>query len=337
MRFRAATVVLYGLLMVHALTGDEGEQACAPAGSTLQVGFFAYFEPVSYSADPDPGSTGFNVHRGYEGDLLTALEAMAGANLTFDRRGIAEWDGIWLLPAGPQYDLVGGGITILESRSRDAAGRRAIVFTAGHIKFRQSLLVRATDTVRLGRHQDLTSGDRVGVLAGTTGEARLLELTGIAGAGGVLAEGTRVETAVGVTVVADGSASYAITAAGATPGLDDRRHLQPAGADQPQVVYLPDEAALIEALAAGEIDAVARGEVGNLIAAHGAEGAFMVTALDSRVETGGFAVAPADAELAACLDRHIAWLTDGGRIGFREWNDDREIFLERARRWPGAE
>ena len=49
---------------------------------------------------------GFNVHRGYEADLLTALEAMEGANLAFDRRGIAEWDGIWLLPAGPQYDLV---------------------------------------------------------------------------------------------------------------------------------------------------------------------------------------------------------------------------------------
>lgn len=334
MRFRSATIVLCGLLVAHALTADEGKQACAPAGSTLQVGFFAYFEPVSYSVDTNPGSTGFNVHRGYEADLLTALEAMEGANLAFDRRGIAEWDGIWLLPAGPQYDLVGGGITILESRSRDAAGRRAIVFTAGHIEFRQSLLVRATDAVRLGRHQDLTSVDRVGVLAGTTGEARLLELTGIAGAGGVLTAGTRVETVVGAAVVADGSASYAITAAGATRGLDDRRRLQPAGADQPQVIYLPDEVALIEALAAGEIDAVARGEVGNLVAAHGAEGTFMVTALDSRVETGGFAVASADAELAACLDRYIAWLTDGGRIGYREWHDDREVFLERARRWP---
>ena len=168
--------------------------------------------------------------------------------------------------------MVGGGITILESRSRGAAGRRATVFTAGHIEFRQSLLVRVTNAVRLGRHQGLTSADRVGVLAGTTDEARLLELTGLAGAGGVLAAGT-------------------------TPGLHDRRHLQPAGADQPQVVYLPDEVALTEALAAGEIDAVARGEIGNLVAASGAEGTFIVTALDFRVETGGFAVASADAEL----------------------------------------
>ena len=337
MTFRAATVVLCGLAVVHALAAEEGEQACAPAGSTLQVGFFAYFEPVSYSADADPGSTGFNVHRGYEADLLTALEAMQGTNLVFERRGIAAWDGIWLLPAEPRYDVVGGGITILESRTRDAAGRREIVFTAGHIEFRQSLLVRATDAGRLSRHQDLTSADRVGVLAGTTGEARLLELTGMAGAGGVLAVGTRVETADGAAVVADGSASYAIAAAGATPGLDGRRHLQPAGADQPQVVYLPDDTALLAALAAGEIDAVARGEVGNLAATHGADRAFVVTALDSRVETGGFAVAAADAGLAACLDRHIDWLTDGGRIGYRDWHDDREIFLWRARRWPGAE
>lgn len=55
-------------------------------------------------------------------------------------------------------------------------GGRRFVFTAGHIEFRQSLLVRAADAQRLGRHRDLTDADRVGVLAGTTGEARLLEL-----------------------------------------------------------------------------------------------------------------------------------------------------------------
>ena len=189
---------------VCALTGAVSAQSCAPAGSTLRFGFYAHFEPVSYSADPDPASPAFNEHRGYEADLLTALEAMRGVNLSFSRHGIAAWEGIWLLPAGPGYDLVGGGITILESRTRDATGRAAIVFTAGHIEFRQSLLVRAEDEGRLARHQDLTSADRVGVLAGTTGEARLLELTGIIDAYGVLAAGTRVETAAGV-VVADGS------------------------------------------------------------------------------------------------------------------------------------
>ena len=67
-------------------------------------------------------------------------------------------------------------------------------------------------------HADLTSDVHVGVLSGTTGEARLLELTGLVAANGVLAEGTRVETPLG-TVVADGTAAFMITAANATPNM----------------------------------------------------------------------------------------------------------------------
>ena len=58
-----------------------------------------------------------------------------------------------------------------------------------------------------------------------------------------------------------------------------------------------------------------------------------MTALDERAEVGGFAVAVEDAELAACLDRHIAWLTDNGRIGYEEWIEAPVIFLWRARQW----
>ena len=322
-----------GLAAVSPLAGDS---ACAPSGGVLRLGFYAHFEPVSYSADPEPASPDFDEHRGYEADLLSALEAMAGANLSFSRHGIAAWDGIWLLPAGPRYDLVGGGITILESRTRDATGEAAIVFTAGHIEFRQSLLVRAADAQRLARHEDLTEADRVGVLAGTTGEARLLELTGIADASGVLAAGTRVETEAGA-VVADGSGEYFITAAGAAPGLAGRRQVRPVAATMPQVVYLADEAALIEALANGRIDAVGRGETGNRTAAGAHAGAFAVTALDPQAETGGFALAAADAALAACIDRHVSWLTDNGRIGYREWYDDPTVFMQRAGQWPAAE
>jgi ABC-type amino acid transport substrate-binding protein len=320
-----------GLAAVSPLAGDDAG-ACVPAGSVLRFGFYAHFEPVSYSADPDPATPGFDGHRGYEADLLTALEAMEGANLSFTRHGIAEWDGIWLLPAGPEYDIVGGGITILESRTRDASDRGAIVFTSGHIGFRQSLLVRATDAERLARHGDLTVADRVGVLAGTTGEARLLELTGIAAAGGALAAGTRVETAGGA-VIADGSADYVISAAGASPGLGDRRRLQPVDEGRPQVVYFADEAEMLDALAGGGIDAIARGEVGNLATAGAHDGAFVVTALDERAEVGGFALAVEEAELAACLDRYIAWLTDNGRIGYQEWIDAPAIFLWRAQQW----
>ena len=319
--------LLWVLGTVCAFAVDVSAQACSPAERTLRFGFYAHFEPVSYSADPDPASPGIDMHRGYEADLLTALEAMEGADLSFTRRGIAAWDGIWLLPSGPRYDIVGGGITIIESRTRAADGGREIVFTAGHIEFRQSLLVRAADAERLARHRDLTGADRVGVLAGTTGEARFLELTGITASGGVLAAGTRVETA-GEVVVTDGSADYDITAAGTSPDL--RLRLRP-------VIYFTDEAAMIEALAAGGVDAVAGGEVGNLDAARTQGGAFAVTAHDSRVEVGGFALATEDAELAACLDRHIAWLTEGGRIGYREWLDAPVIFMRRAGQWPVAE
>ncbi|MDE0023735.1 MAG: transporter substrate-binding domain-containing protein [Spirochaetaceae bacterium] len=327
--------LLCGLTAVSPLIG-EGAGACAPAGSVLRLGFYAHFEPVSYSADPDPASPGFDDHRGYEADLLTALEAMEGANLTFDRGGIGAWDGIWQQPVGTEYDIVAGGITILDSRTRDASGRSVVVFTAGHITFRQSLLVRAADAERLSGHRDLTGADRVGVLTGTTGEARFLELTGIADAAGVLAAGTRVETAGGV-VVADGSADYVVGAAGATLGLGDRQRLRPVDEETPQVVYFTEEAAMIDALAAGRIDALARGEVGNRSTARAHGGALVVTALDARAETGGFALAAKDAELAECLDRHIAWLTDNGRIGYREWHEAPVIFLWRARQWPGPE
>ena len=99
--------------------------------------------------------------------------------MSFVRRGIADWSDIWLQAAGPNYDLVGGGITILDSRTRNADGERVVTFTSGHIAFRQSLLVRAADTERFASHSDLTSEDRVGALLRlTTGEFRLLELTG---------------------------------------------------------------------------------------------------------------------------------------------------------------
>ena len=75
--------------------------------SLLQVGFYAFFAPVSYSADDDPSTAGFGGHLGCEADLLTALTAMNGAGLSFARHGIAEWPEIWLQAAGPEYDLVG--------------------------------------------------------------------------------------------------------------------------------------------------------------------------------------------------------------------------------------
>ena len=50
-----------------------------------------------------------------------------------------------------EYDIVGGGITILDSRTRDEMGNQVVTFTSGHIVFRQSLLVRVPKMGRAGR------------------------------------------------------------------------------------------------------------------------------------------------------------------------------------------
>lgn len=317
--------------------GRTAPQRCVPAGRVLNAGFYAYFAPVSYSADEDPDAAAFSTHLGYEADLLTALEAMDGAGFSFARRPIAVWDDIWLQAGTPQYDIIGGGITILDSRTVDAAGRKAIVFTAGHVAFRQSLLVRAGDEERLAAYADLTSAVRVGALAGTTGEFRLLQLVGLVDGDGVLAAGARVETPAG-EIVADGGPDYFITAAGESDSLAGRQHLHPPADNMPQIVYLGDETgetALFDALAEGRIDAIARGEIGNRETAHARGGEFVVTALDEAVEYGGFALAAEDAALAACLDRMIDWLTDGRAIGYAEWRADAGVFMRRAEIWNG--
>lgn len=296
------------------------------------MAFYAFFKPISYSADTDIASEGFKTHLGYEADLLTALEAMPDAGLKFARKPIATWDDIWLLPAGPDFDIAAGGITILDSRTTDASGSKAVVFTSGHVTFRQSLLVRAEDARRFPTHQELTDSVRVGVLPNTTGEQRLLRIVGLIDDQGTLAAGTRVETATG-EIVADGSADYTITAAFESPNLRDRSRLFPPSEDMPQVVYLGEETGeseLLSALREGTIDAVARGEIGNLDAAHAHPGDFEVTALDDKIERGGFTLAVADEEVAACLNEKIDHLTDNGRIGYAEWQEDPSVFLRRA-------
>ena len=319
---------------LSACSGGSGQgQVCSDR--TLNVGFYAFFAPVSHSADADPASDGFNTHLGYESDLLTAVEAMKGAELTFSRRGIAEWDGIWLKSAGSEHDLIGGGITILDSRTRDSSGNKVVNFTSGHISFRQSLLVRTEDAERLASHSDLTGDVRVGALAATTGEFRLLELTGLVDKDGVLASGVRVETPQGA-VVADGSSGYFITAAGESENLAERQRLYPPSDDMPQVVYLGDEAGeveLLEALADGTIDALARGEIGNRDASSVSDGRFVVTALDDAAEHGGFTLGVEDEALASCLNERMNWLTDNRNIGYAEWLEDPSVFMQRARMW----
>ena len=314
---------------------DPAAGSCAPAtGEPVTFGFYAFFEPVSYSEDSDPASPGFTRHLGYEADLLTALEAMEGGRLVFVRQPIAEWPGIWLLPATPEFDIVGGGITTLESRTLDTTGQPAVAFTSGHVAFRQSLLVRTGDGERFFSYDSLTSDVRVGVFRATTGEARLLQITGITNADGVLASGVRIETPRG-TVVADGTSRYTITAASASGRLEERTRILPPSTSMPQVVYqdAEDEEVLLAALRGGTLDAVARGEIGNGEAAHASGNSLVVAAVDSLAEYGGFALDADNVEMLTCIDEKLEWLTDGRRLGYPEWRADPGVFLARAALW----
>ncbi|MCY4073017.1 MAG: transporter substrate-binding domain-containing protein [Chloroflexi bacterium] len=313
--------------------GDEESESCADYA--LDFGFYAFFDPVSYSADEDPESEGFHRHLGYEADLLTALEAMGGAGLSFSRHPIPVFDEIWLQSAGPENDIVGGGITILDSRTRDATGEERVIFTSGHIIFRQSLLTRAEDEERMNSYDKLSSDLRVGALVSTTGEFRLLELTGLIDDKGVLAAGVRVDTPQGL-VIADGSDDYVITPAGESPSLAERSALQPPAVGMPQVIYLGHDGGeneLIAALQAKTIDAFARGDLGNQAAAHASGGSLVVAARDDKIEYGGFTVDIDAPDLAACLDEKINWLTDDRRIDFQDWVADPAVFMGRAEMW----
>ena len=210
-----------------------------------------------------------------------------------------------------------------------------VAFTSGHIAFRQSLLARSEDVDRIRTHADLRSEDRVGALAGTTGEARLLQIVGLTDSDGVLAAGTRVQTPSG-ELVADGSDNYIITSARETPNLDERIRLHPPDENMPQVVYLGDdigESELLDALESGEIDAVARGEIGNRDAESAYGGEFAVTALDDEVEYGGFTLSAEDSELRDCIDEKINYLTNNRAIGYAEWLANPSVFMRRAQDW----
>ena len=330
----AAAVVAFGMTAVASVDSTAVAQPpdrCTTEGRILKVGFYHDFAPVSYSADRDPGSAGFHEHRGYEADLLTALEAMGVA--MFSRRALkGAFAGMWLKAATPEYDLIGGGITIRDDRTRDASGRKAVAFTSGHIAFVQTLLVRAAQAERFAGYRGFSPDVRIAAVPGTTGEERLLLLAGYIGPDGTLRPGSRVHLANGTVLEADDGERLSITAAGSSPALEGRRRLEPpvGAAAMPQVIYFQKEGAHLEALRSGTVDAVARGMTGNADAVAESAGAFVIGARDVHRELGGFALSASDRAIAACLDAAIDYLTDSGRIGYERWRMDPTIFLRRA-------
>ena len=158
--------------------------------------------------------------------------------------------GILLKAATPEYDPISDGITIPEDRTRGAAERTAVVFTSGHIAFVQTLLVCAADAGRFVGYRAFPSQVRIAAVPGTTGEERLLQLTGYIGRDGALRPGTRVHLASGRVFEADDVRRLVVAAAGSLPALMDRQRLAPrkGAADMPQVVYFQEEGTHLEAL-----------------------------------------------------------------------------------------
>ena len=322
--------------------GGSAAAVCETARQTLadlpatrvNYGFYTDFNPVSYS---DARVPGFG-HRpmGYEPDLVAAIEIFSRGRLTFNAMGIGNpFSGIWLKAAQEPYDMVGGGITALPERTRDADGQPVIRFGVGHIRFSQSLLVRSTSVIQ--RHDDLSAAHRVGVLRGTTGERRLLELTGIIDAAGFLRSGTRVQLASGAVEVAGapGSAGALRIAAGTgSAAIATRVRLTPPGDDRPEVFYFDSDGEQINALLEGKVDAVARGEVGNRIASRDTPGLRVTTVDAAGNEQGAFSYPDTSAgnALRVAMNAAVGCLIANGTVGFAQWlASDGAVFSRRAR------
>jgi ABC-type amino acid transport substrate-binding protein len=80
------------------------------------------------------------------------------------------FDGIWLLPAAGECDLVGSAMTITEERAQNA------LFSDPYFDADQSLLVRASDKDTFPTLESL-AGQRIAVQTGTTGEIYAQENT----------------------------------------------------------------------------------------------------------------------------------------------------------------
>ena len=315
------------LLVVQACSSDEPPSLCPSSPEVMRLGFYADYSPISALDDSGDASG----HVGYEADLLSAIERLDNTNLRFERVPVTEWTGIWLLPATDRYDIVGGGISILDSRVRDADGKVVVEFSRGHIDFRLSLLIRQEDTARISALSDLVPGDVVGLYRNTTSESWLLSELGIVDDAGVLRAGTRVSLEAGI-VEADGSERYTIGPGRSSPELDGRRAITTAGSG-PELRYL-DESAAAHALLleSGDIDAIADDAIASQSVAQESGGSLTVVGLGSDVSRGGFVLAAGDSRLD-CLNERIRWLTDDGELEFAAWLANAQVFEQRAEHW----
>ena len=132
--------------------GDEIVYTLISDGE-LTVCTDAPYEPFEYQ-DEDGTWTGFDM------DIMRVLAGNMDVELTVK---VVPFDGIWLLPAAGECDVVASAMTITEERSEST------LFTDPYFDADQSILVRTTDAEKYSTLDSL-SDSRIAVQTGTTGE-----------------------------------------------------------------------------------------------------------------------------------------------------------------------
>lgn len=307
-----------------------------------KVAFYSDFEPISYSVDRDASSPHFNEARGYEVDLLKAMEAIPNSDMTFKFFGVKVWNDIWLKPyTDSNIDMAIGGITQEERRTLNAEKIPVVATTRSDLVFKQSLLMKAEDASRIKGHEDLTCSYVIGAVRGTTWEYRFLAQSDML---------THLETGLitkGVTVILDNKKN--ITSDGSLsiydPLIARRTMLVPPNCLLPLVKYFVAEDTMIPALEEGYIDGIARGYIGNQLVAEKSNGKFIVTAVYSlecpkqesitckKSENSVMYTKLDSKELLAKLNQYIEFLTEDGKIGYEDWKKDPQVFLKRAKQY----
>ncbi|MGE3961601.1 MAG: transporter substrate-binding domain-containing protein [Dehalococcoidia bacterium] len=140
----------------EASTEEGGETAAAEytlvTEGTLTICSDAPYEP--FEMEIDGKWTGFDM------DLINAVAGGMGLETSVT---VVPFDGIWLLPAAGECDIVVSAMTITEERAESA------LFTDAYFDADQSLLVRADQAEEFATLESL-GGKNIAVQTGTTGE-----------------------------------------------------------------------------------------------------------------------------------------------------------------------
>ena len=131
---------------------DDIEYSLISEGE-LTVCTDAPYEPFEYQ-DEDGTWTGFDM------DIMRVMAGNMDVELSVK---VVPFDGIWLLPAAGECDIVASAMTITEERAAST------LFTDPYFDADQSILVRTTDAEKYSTLDSL-SESRIAVQTGTTGE-----------------------------------------------------------------------------------------------------------------------------------------------------------------------